>query len=232
MGARTDAARAEVLARRGELVDEVDRLEASARAAADIPGKVRRNPVKTVGAAGGAAFLALGGPQRVFRRARRLVLGPKADLPRTMLPKEVDRTLRRLGDDGDRVRATVEKEFAKWLRERSKVGSASDSKAAAMGILALALRPAASQIGKQLAKQVAAPDREGFDKALAAIRARRGRGDAATPKAAAPPVPGARRVPAPAAPVPPRPQAGPRPEPPTGGRPTGGPSTGGASTPR
>ena len=226
MGARTDAARAEVLARRGELVDEVDRLEASARSAADIPGKVRRNPVKTVGAAGGAVFLALGGPQRVFRRARRLVLGPKADLPKTMLPKEVDRTLRRLGDDGDRVRATVEKEFAKWLRERAKVGTAGDSKAAAAGILALALRPAASQIGKQLAKQVASPDREGFDKALAAIRARSGRGAAAAPKTSeppVPPVPGARRVPAPAAPLPPRPprpQAGPRPDRPAGGAPT------------
>ncbi len=216
MGARTDAARAEVLARRGELVDEVDRLEASARAAADIPGKVRRNPVKTVGAAGGAAFLALGGPQRVFRRARRLVMGPKADLPKTMLPKEVDRTLRRLGDDGDRVRATVEKEFGKWLRDRAKVGSAGDSKAAAAGILALALRPAASQIGKQLAKQVAAPDREGFDRALAAIRARSGRGPAAGPTAgaaASKPAPGARRAPSPAAPIPPRPEAGPRPEP-------------------
>lgn len=190
MGARTDAARAQVLARRGELVDEVERLEASARAAADIPAKIKRNPVKTVGAAGGAAFLLLGGPQRVFRRARRAVLGPKADLPRTMLPKEVDRTLRRLGDDGDRVRATVEREFAKWLRERARIGTESDAKGAAMAILMLALKPAATQVGKQLAKQVANPDPEAYAAALAKIR---GRSRSTTSKTDAPrPAPGPR----------------------------------------
>ena len=36
------------------------------RAAADIPAKVRRNPLKTAGAAGGAAFVLLGGPQRLL----------------------------------------------------------------------------------------------------------------------------------------------------------------------
>jgi hypothetical protein len=170
MGARADAARAEVLAARGALIDEVQGLEASARAAADIPAKVRRNPVRTVGAAGGAAFLLLGGPQRVFRRARRAVLGPKADMPKSLLPKEIDQTLRGLGDDGDRVRATVEKEFAKYLRERTKVVTDSDARAAAVSILSLALKPVASQVGKQLVKQVIAPDREGFDNALQRIR--------------------------------------------------------------
>jgi hypothetical protein len=176
VGARTDAARAEVLAARGALIDEVQGLEASARAAADIPAKVRRNPVRTVGAAGGAAFLLLGGPQRIYRRARRAVMGPKADLPKTILPKEVDRTLRGLGDDGDRVRAVVEKEFAKYLRERTKLVTDSDAKAAAVSILALALRPVASQVGKQLAKQVIAPDREGIDAAIGRIRGARSGG--------------------------------------------------------
>ena len=211
MGARTDAARAEVLARRGELVDEVERLEASARAAVDIPAKIKRNPVKTVGAAGGAAFLLLGGPQRVFRRARRAVLGPKADMPKTMLPKEVDRTLRRLGDDGDRVRATVEREFAKWLRERAKIGTESDAKGAAMAILMLALKPAASQVGKQLAKQVANPDPDAYAAALAKIRQRRG----SRAEAAAAGRPGATT---------PRPEPGPRPDRPA----TAGDSTGGS----
>jgi hypothetical protein len=190
VGARTDAARAEVLAARGALIDEVQGLEASARAAADIPAKVRRNPVRTVGAAGGAAFLLLGGPQRIYRQARRVVLGPKADLPKTMLPKEIDQTLRQLGDDGDRVRATVEKEFAKYLRERAKLVTDSDAKATAVSILALALKPVASQVGKQLAKQVIAPDREGFDTALNRIRSGRAgmaRGSAAQPPASAPP---------------------------------------------
>jgi hypothetical protein len=176
VGARTDAARAEVLAARGALIDEIQGLEASARAAADIPAKVKRNPVRTVGAAGGAAFLLLGGPQRIYRRARRAVLGPKADLPKTMLPREIDQTLRQLGDDGDRVRATVEKEFAKYLRERAKGVTDSDARAAAVSILSLAFKPVASQVGKQLAKQVIAPDREGFDAALSRIRGGRGNG--------------------------------------------------------
>ena len=65
MGAQTDAARAEVLASRQALLDEVQRLEASARAAADIPAKVKRNPARTAGLAAGTAFVVLGGPQRI-----------------------------------------------------------------------------------------------------------------------------------------------------------------------
>ena len=68
MGARTDAARAEVVASRAALLDEVQRLEAAARAAVDIPGKVRRAPAKTAGLAAGTAFVVLGGPQRLYRR--------------------------------------------------------------------------------------------------------------------------------------------------------------------
>ena len=172
MGARTDAARAEVLARRGEFVGEVDRLEASARASVDIPAKVRRNPVKTIGAPGGAAFFVLGGPQRLYRRARRAVLGPKAEMPKSMLPKEVDRVLRQMGDNGEKVRVQVEREFAKWLRERAKVGTAGGPKALALGVLTLALKPVADQIGRQLARQVANPDPAVFTEALEKIRRR------------------------------------------------------------
>ena len=55
MGEGSDSARADVLAARAALTDELERLEASARAAVDVPAKVRRNPVK---AAGVAAVLA------------------------------------------------------------------------------------------------------------------------------------------------------------------------------
>ena len=59
MGSRTDAARAEVLARRAALSDELVRLEASGRAAVDIPARMRRAPAQTAGVAAGAAFLVL-----------------------------------------------------------------------------------------------------------------------------------------------------------------------------
>ena len=50
----------------------------------------------------------------------------------------------------------------------------SDARATAVSILSLALKPVASQVGKQLAKQVIAPDREGFDTALMRIRGQGG----------------------------------------------------------
>jgi hypothetical protein len=116
------AARDEVHAARQGLEDEVVRLEASARAAVDIPARLRREPAKVLGAAGGAAFLLLGGPKRLFRRARRAVLGPDADLPKSMLPDEVEKTLKKMGSDGDKVRGTLEKEFANTSRRRRPSG--------------------------------------------------------------------------------------------------------------
>ena len=122
MGEGTSAARAEVLVARAQVLaarealdEELVRLEASARAAVDIPAKIKRNPGKTAGLAAGAGFLAIGGPKRVFRRAKRAVRGPEEPLPTSMLPKEIDAALGSLGTDGDRVRGVIEREFASYL---------------------------------------------------------------------------------------------------------------------
>lgn len=179
MGAPTDAARPEVVAARDEVLaarrgleDEVVRLEASARAAVDIPARLRREPAKVLGAAGGAAFLLLGGPKRLFRRARRAVFGPDADLPKSMLPDEVEKTLRKMGSDGDRVRGTLEREFAKYLdataperRDRDLVGVAS-------GLLANLLKPASVRAGRQFAERLFDPDGPSFAEGLRKARAR------------------------------------------------------------
>ena len=109
------AAREALLAARGQVDEELVRLEASARAAVDIPAKIRRSPAKAAGLAAGAGFLLVGGPKRLFRRARQAVRGPSEPMPKSMLPKEIDATLRKLGDDGDRVRGTIEREFAHYL---------------------------------------------------------------------------------------------------------------------
>ena len=114
------AAREALLAARGQVDEELVRLEASARAAVDIRAKVRRNPVKAAGLAAGAGFLAVGGPKRLFRRAKRAVMGPAEPLPKSMLPKEIDAALGKLGDDGDRVRGTIEREFARYLDDRAE----------------------------------------------------------------------------------------------------------------
>ena len=107
VGEGTDAALAKVVAARANLAEEVDRLEAAGRAAVDIPAKIRRSPAKAAAIAGGGAFLVLGGPKRVFRRARKAITGHEdAPLPKTLLPKDIEKTLKRLGTDGDKVRGT------------------------------------------------------------------------------------------------------------------------------
>ena len=120
MATETDAARDRVLAARAALGDELDALEASARAAVDIPAKIRRSPAKAAAIAGSAGFVVLGGPGRLIRRARRAVFGPTADLPKQMLPKEIEKTLKKLGDDGDKVRGAIERDFAAYAKEAEK----------------------------------------------------------------------------------------------------------------
>jgi len=116
----TDAARDRVLAARAALGDELDALEASARAAIDIPAKIRRSPAKAAAVAGSAGFLVLGGPRRLFRAANRAVRGPSAELPKRMLPDEIEKTLRKLGDDGDKVRGALERDFADYAKQAAK----------------------------------------------------------------------------------------------------------------
>lgn len=173
MGARTDAARAEVLAARAGLDEEITRLEASGRAAVDIPARLRREPAKVMGAAGGAAFLLAGGPKRVFQGVRRAILGPKADLPKSMLPKEIEKELKKLGDDGERVRRTLEREFAEYLDEKAPQRKERDLGAQAALLLGGALKPVVQRLGKQLAERALDPDGPSFAEGLRRARERR-----------------------------------------------------------
>ena len=120
MAAEADAARERVLAARAELAIEVERLEASARAAVDIPSKIKRNPARAAAAIGGVGFVALGGPRRLFRRVKSAIVGPDQPLPESMLPEEVEKTLKKLGTDGERVRGTLERDFADYLKVSQK----------------------------------------------------------------------------------------------------------------
>jgi hypothetical protein len=173
VGARTDAARAEVVARRQLLLDEVVRLEAAGRSAVDIPGKIRRSPGRTAALAAGTAFIALGGPKRTYRRIRRAVLGPQADLPKSMLPEEIDKALRALGDDGNRVRGAIEREFAEYLERSRPEREARDLRGTIADLGGNVLRPASAEAGKRLAKQLFAPDKGGFADAMKRIQTRR-----------------------------------------------------------
>ena len=115
VGARTDAARQEAVAARAGLVDEVERLKSSARSAVDVKAKVKRYPARAAGAVAGTAFLAAGGPRRIFRAVKRKVVGEPEPLPASLLPDQVERAVRALGDDGGKVRGALERGFADYL---------------------------------------------------------------------------------------------------------------------
>jgi hypothetical protein len=173
VGTRTDAALAEVIAARADLAHEIDRLEAAGRAAVDIPAKIRRSPAKAAAVAGGVAFVAVGGPRRVFRRARRTITGrEEAPLPKTLLPKDVEKTLKKLGTDGDKVRGTIERDFAKYLDERAAQRRNETFKGAALGLTTSALRPVGFLLGRRLLNRVMNPDPAGFEEQLQRIRER------------------------------------------------------------
>lgn len=182
MGTRTDAAQAAVVAARADLADQVDRLEAAGRAAVDIPAKVKANPAKAAGVAAGGAFLALGGPKRLFRRAKRAVTGKEEELPSELLPKEVEKAVRRLGSDGKAVRGTLEREFAKYLEDRQKERRTEGVVAALTGLAVNALRPVAIRGGRQIAERMLDPNQPAFNEQLAKIRARRQGGTPGAPE--------------------------------------------------
>jgi hypothetical protein len=118
MADTTAEARREVVNARRKVEGELDQLASSTRAALDIPAKIKRHPVETVGVAGGAAFLLLGGPRRVAKAAERRFLPERANRPPKLLPKDVDRALRNLPPgERERVEGHLEKDFAAYLRK-------------------------------------------------------------------------------------------------------------------
>ncbi len=153
MAARTDAARTEVLAARNELDVEFGRLGGATREAVDIPAKIRRAPLKSAAYVGGAAFLVLGGPRRVIRRARRSIFGEPDPLPASMLPDEVERAVRALGTDGDAVRGALERSFAEYLDKRGSFAGR-DVRTASSEAASTVIRFAGRAIGLQLVRRL------------------------------------------------------------------------------
>ncbi len=166
-------AREALLASRASLDEELVRLEASARAAADIPAKIRRNPIKAAGLAAGAGFVVVGGPRRLFRRAKTAVFGPPEPLPTSMLPKEIDKALGKLGSDGEKVRGTIEREFASYLEETAPQRRNRDLVGMLAGIASLGGRAFALRFGRQLAGRILETDPTQFSAQMDRVRARR-----------------------------------------------------------
>ncbi len=186
MGTRTDAALAQVVAARADLGEQVDRLEAAGRAAVDVPARVRSSPAKAAGIAAGGAFLAVGGPKRLFRRARRAITGKEEELPSELLPKDVEKALRKIGTDGSKVRGTLERDFAKYLDQRAKDRKKEGVTAAITAVALSAIRPVAIRSGRQIAERLLDPNGPAFGEQLEKIRARRQAPDSPTAGKGAP----------------------------------------------
>ena len=166
MAEGTDAARERVLAARAQLGDELEVLEASARAAVDIPAKIKRSPAKAAAVAGGAGFLVVGGPRRVVDGVKRAVRGPSKPLPKSMLPDEIEKTLRKLGTDGDAVRGTLERDFADYAKQAAK-----DRGRGLKTLLLLSVaRPVLTHGSKTAARWLFSSDEVGFGERLEQVR--------------------------------------------------------------
>lgn len=143
---------AEIGAARTGLDDEAARLKAAARSAVDVREKVRRNPGKTAGVVGGAAFVALGGPRRVVRGIRRRIFGAPPPLPPSLLPGQVEKAVRALGDDGVKVRGALERGFADYLAAAQK----KDRRAIRRAVLAAGL-PIVRKVATDAVKRALSP---------------------------------------------------------------------------
>jgi hypothetical protein len=133
----------------------------------DIPAKIKRSPAKAAAVAGGAAFVVLGGPKRVFRAGKHAVFGQPAPLPPSMLPDEIERSLRAMGDDGDKIRGALERDFAAYTKKASR------DRASLRTLLLLSVaRPLLSAGSKAAAKRLFTTDDESFEARLNEIRER------------------------------------------------------------
>ena len=166
MATERDAARDRVLAARTELADDLEVLEASARSAVDIPARIRESPAKAAALAGAAGFLILNGPARVYRFVRKAVTGEPAPMPKRMLPKEIEKTLRSLGDDGEKVRGVIERDFAEYAKKAEK-----DRKGLLSVVMLAIARPLVTRGARAAGEYLFSPSREGFGSRLDEVRA-------------------------------------------------------------
>jgi ElaB/YqjD/DUF883 family membrane-anchored ribosome-binding protein len=154
VAAEQDAARDRVLAARAAFEQEFDGLKVAGRDAVDIPAKIRRNPSKAVAVAAGVGFLALRGPQKVVRGTRRLLFGSPAPMPEAMLPEEIEKSLRAMGSDGDKVRGTLERDFADYAMKAQK-----NRRGVMLALLLPLLRPVLARGAKAGMEWLSAPGR-------------------------------------------------------------------------
>lgn len=167
MASEQDAARDRVLAARAAFDEAIGDLTASGRAAVDIPARIRESPAKAAAIAGGIGFLLLRGPQRVFGAIRRAIFGEPAPMPSKMLPKDIEKTLKSMGRDGEKVRGTLERDFAAYVKKAEK-----DRKGIFSVVLLGLARPMLARAARRAGEYLFSPSPEGYPTRLDEVRAR------------------------------------------------------------
>jgi len=118
MGETLAETRVEVDAQRAEVDRTAQQLQARVRRALDIRAKIRENPVLVGGLAAGAVFLAVGGPIRLVRAARRHLAPTRTEQAYDVLPKAlqrwVDAASEAVGPRADEARETLAGELQRW----------------------------------------------------------------------------------------------------------------------
>jgi len=160
MATPTEESRRQVIAARQELGDGLDDLTLAFRSAIDIPAKIRKNPLQTVALAGGAGFLAVGGPKKVIRAAVHRIR-PSTRRPHDgLLPKDIDKVVRRKGGPrADEIETALENDFADYLKRKGKVvGTEPNAGKSLWKTYDTIVGPLGALVAKQLVERLAAAD--------------------------------------------------------------------------
>jgi hypothetical protein len=158
MAGTTAEARREVAEARQAAAQQLDELGAAARSAFDIPAKVRRNPVQTVGIASGAAFLVLGGPRRLLKAAGARLLPQRP--PRSLLPTEIQRTVNRLEpEQREQIGRHLERDFAAYLA-RTHPQEPANARRSFWKTYDQLMGPVTGAAGRELVKRLFQPEPE------------------------------------------------------------------------
>lgn len=160
MEATTKQAHDQVVAARRQLGTELDELRLATRSAVDIPAKVKKNPVQTVGLIGGAGFLAVGGPKRVIRAIEHRVRPRKKDRLKGILPKEVEKVIDRTAADADEVRQRLEQDFFEWMSKKRPQGAPSNARQSFWRTYDSLIGPLGALGAKSLIQRLFTPDPE------------------------------------------------------------------------
>lgn len=121
MGETLAETRREVSAQRAAVERTAELLQGRVRRALDVRAKIRENPLVFGGLAAGAVFLAVGGPLRLLRTARRRLAPTRVEEAYDTLPKAlqrwVDAAAEAVGPRADDARRTLAEELQRWRRE-------------------------------------------------------------------------------------------------------------------